>query len=67
MPRRRNKENRGLPARWQFYHSAYYIIPPAGGGDDASANDGRPKLPPLNPDPAKATAMNNVTDDDEEC
>ena len=30
MPRRRNKENRGLPSRWQFYHGAYYYLVPAG-------------------------------------
>lgn len=28
-PRRRNKENQGLPARWRFYHGAYrYQVPP---------------------------------------
>src|SRR5450631_3636082 len=24
MPRRRKKENQGLPARWRHYHGAYY-------------------------------------------
>ena len=35
--------------------------PPEGGEDQPLG--GPPKLPPLKPDPAKATAMNNVTDD----
>lgn len=29
-PRRRNKENQGLPARWRHYHGAYYYRVPAG-------------------------------------
>ena len=38
--------------------------PPAGEGDDDSPDvGGPPELPPMKPDPAKATAMNNVTDD----
>jgi integrase len=29
MPRKRNKENTGLPARWRHYHGAYfYRVPP---------------------------------------
>lgn len=29
MPRKRNKENAGLPARWRHYHGAYfYRVPP---------------------------------------
>jgi integrase len=29
MPRKRNKENQGLPARWRHYHGAYfYRVPP---------------------------------------
>jgi integrase len=29
MPRKRNKENQGLPARWRFFHGAYYyLVPP---------------------------------------
>jgi hypothetical protein len=30
MPRRRNKENRGLPTRWKFQHGAYYYRVPTG-------------------------------------
>lgn len=30
MPRARNPENRGLPARWRKYHGAYYYQVPAG-------------------------------------
>jgi integrase len=30
MPRKRNPENRGLPARWQFTHGAYYFLVPPG-------------------------------------
>lgn len=30
MPRKRKPENRGLPARWQFTHGAYYFFVPAG-------------------------------------
>ena len=30
MPRRRNSENRGLPARWRRYHGAYYYQVPQG-------------------------------------
>ncbi|MBW9335594.1 integrase [Herbaspirillum sp. RU 5E] len=30
MPRKRNPENRGLPARWQFTHGAYYYQVPPG-------------------------------------
>jgi len=30
MPRKRNAENRGLPARWQFLHGAYYFQVPPG-------------------------------------
>jgi hypothetical protein len=30
MPKRRNKENRGLPEHWQFYHGAYYYRVPPG-------------------------------------
>lgn len=29
-PRRRNPENRGLPARWRFFHGAYYYMVPTG-------------------------------------
>ena len=29
MPRKRKPENQGLPARWRFYHGAYfYVVPP---------------------------------------
>jgi integrase len=28
MPRKRNTENRGLPARWVLKHGAYYYLPP---------------------------------------
>src|SRR5690625_4751283 len=29
MSRKRNPENRGLPARWRYYHGAYrYQVPP---------------------------------------
>lgn len=30
MPRKRNEENKGLPARWQFFHGAYYYRVPPG-------------------------------------
>ncbi len=30
MPRLRNKENRGLPARWRHFHGAYYYHVPRG-------------------------------------
>ena len=30
MPRVRNKENRGLPARWRHFHGAYYYHVPRG-------------------------------------
>lgn len=30
MPRKRNKENEGLPARWALLHGAYYFQVPAG-------------------------------------
>ena len=30
MPRARNKENRGLPARWRLVHGAYYYAVPPG-------------------------------------
>ena len=30
MPRKRNKENQGLPNRWRFYHNAYYYRVPKG-------------------------------------
>ena len=30
MPRKRNKENAGLPARWRLYHGAYFYQVPAG-------------------------------------
>ncbi|WP_343722113.1 tyrosine-type recombinase/integrase [Herbaspirillum seropedicae] len=30
MPRKRNAENRGLPARWQLMHGAYYYQVPPG-------------------------------------
>lgn len=30
MPKKRNKENLGLPARWRFYHGAYYYHVPPG-------------------------------------
>lgn len=30
MPPKRNQENRGLPARWQFRHGAYYYRVPPG-------------------------------------
>ncbi|WP_195724687.1 integrase [Herbaspirillum sp. CAH-3] len=30
MPRKRNPENRGLPARWQLIHGAYYYQVPPG-------------------------------------
>lgn len=30
MPRKRNKENQGLPSRWKFAHGAYYYQVPAG-------------------------------------
>jgi integrase len=30
MPRQRNPENRGLPARWRHYHGGYYYQVPAG-------------------------------------
>ena len=30
MPRKRNKENRGLPQRWRFTHNAYYYRVPKG-------------------------------------
>jgi len=32
-------------------------------GEEDRPAGGPPNLPPLKPDPAKATAMNNVTDD----
>ncbi len=28
--RKRNAENKGLPARWRHYHGAYYYRVPAG-------------------------------------
>ena len=30
MPPKRKPENRGLPARWQFTHGAYYYFVPRG-------------------------------------
>jgi len=30
MPRKRNKENQGLPTRWKFAHGAYYFNVPPG-------------------------------------
>lgn len=30
MPRKRNPENKGLPARWKFQHNAYYYRVPPG-------------------------------------
>jgi len=30
MPKRRSKENRGLPERWQLHHGAYYYRVPSG-------------------------------------
>lgn len=30
MPRRRRPENKGLPARWRYYHGAYYYLVPSG-------------------------------------
>lgn len=30
MPRKRNKENTGLPARWVIHHGAYYYMVPPG-------------------------------------
>jgi len=30
MPKRRLKDNRGLPSRWRYYHGAYYYRVPAG-------------------------------------
>lgn len=30
MPRKRNPENRGLPARWQIMHGAFYFLVPPG-------------------------------------
>ena len=30
MPRKRNKENRGLPERWRYTHNAYYYRVPTG-------------------------------------
>jgi integrase len=41
MPRKRNRENRGLPLRWQFYHGAYYYLVPPG---QESLWDGRKRF-----------------------
>ena len=30
MPRKRNKENQGLPSRWRLFHGAYYYSVPSG-------------------------------------
>ena len=38
-------------------------LPTGEAGEDDPELTGPPDLPPLKPDPAKATAMNNVTDD----
>ncbi|MFD2271780.1 hypothetical protein ACFS07_13105 [Undibacterium arcticum] len=42
MPKPRNKENKGLPKRWQHTHGAYYYqVPP---GLEAGW-DGKKKIP----------------------